>query len=354
MEIDKNFAINNARDGDMKEYPMPCPLFDLYGIFYDENTKCFWRMDVDAAKRVSGAVEWGNRYTAGGRIRFRTNAKKLSLSVRSKREEGEPSSFSPLLASCGFTLCKDEEGKGETFCARLVGKFSDITNYHVSVGLDGEWQDYILYFPLNTDVQDLTLWLDDNAELQPPKRYRDILPILYYGSSITQGGCCSRADFSYQALIAKQNQIDFVNFGFSGSALGEEEIAKYLSEQQCSLFVCDYDHNAPTVAYLEKTHYRLYEIFRIKQKDTPILFLTKPDVRNDAVGKERKRVIYNTYMRARKNGDEQVYFLNGRSFFGDKDSELCTVDGIHPNDLGFYKMAQKIYKKICQIDKKFE
>ncbi len=64
----------------------------------------------------------------------------------------------------------------------------------------------------------------------------------------------------------------------------------------------------------------------------------------DPLAKERESIIRNTYKKARVNGDENVYFLAGKTFYGKKDRENCAVDRCYPNDLGFYKMAKGIYK----------
>lgn len=117
---------------------------------------------------------------------------------------------------------------------------------------DGKLRNYILYFPNYNDVKELKIGVDDGARVGHGKKYKDLLPILYYGSSITQGGCASRADNSYQALISKWTNIDFLNFGFSGSALGEETMAEYISALNCSVFVMDYDFNAPNPDFLKK------------------------------------------------------------------------------------------------------
>jgi len=118
--------------------------------------------------------------------------------------------------------------------------------------------------------------LDKNARVNGGKKYRDELPILYYGSSITQGGCASRPDHAYQALIAKWNNIDYINLGFSGNAKGEDIMVDYLASMDCGLFVCDYDHNAPTAEYLKNTHYCLYKRYREKQPSWLPLVLVKP------------------------------------------------------------------------------
>ena len=213
-------------------------------------------------------------------------------------------------------------------------------------------REFILYFPLYNDVVSLSVFLDKDAKIYEPQKYRDVKPILYYGASIDQGGCATRPDSSYPAMISKWNDIDFINLCFSGNCKGEPLMAEYAAGIDCSLFFMAYDGNAPTAEFLRKTHYKFYEIYRQRRKDVPIVFLSVPhDSRPD--WKERQEVITETCRKARENGDENVYFIDGHVLFGDKDREICTVDGVHPNDLGFYRMAEKIYEKLVSVDKKF-
>ncbi len=37
----------------------------------------------------------------------------------------------------------------------------------------------------------------------------------------------------------------------------------------------------------------------------------------------------------------------------EKVREICTVEGAHPNDLGFWRIASHIYEHFGKIDKKF-
>ena len=41
-------------------------------------------------------------------------------------------------------------------------------------------------------------------------------------------------------------------------------------------------------------------------------------------------------------GDTKVTFVDGATLFEGPFADSCTVDGCHPNDLGFFRMAQKI------------
>ena len=351
-KIDKNFKAQEvvAVDG-KKTYPIPSAYFSLYGVNYDAKEKCFLRMPLDVAAKVSDGVESLASYTAGGRLSFKTNSKIFAISVT--HSGLRLMVHMAVTGSTGFSLFENT-AEGERFIANLTPQPQDDEAYTASVNLAGDTlREYVLYFPLYNLVNSLSVTLDENAVVERGNPYRDIAPILYYGSSITQGGCASRPDTCYQGIICKRNRIDFINLGFSGNARAEKEMVAYMGGVNCSLFVCDYDHNAPSVAHLKATHYPLYKQFREMQPNTPILFITKPDIMRDVNGEERLKIIRSTYLKAKKEGDKNVYFLSGKTFYGKRSPENFAVDGCHPTDYGFAVMADKIYKKMCAIDKKF-
>ena len=127
-------------------------------------------------------------------------------------------------------------------------------------------------------------------------------------------------------------------------------MVQYLAGLEMSIFVCDYDHNAPDAEYLKKTHLPLYRTIRAKQPELPIIFLSAPNILLDPKGWEpRRNVIRETYQTALAEGDKNVYFIDGAELFDGDDWDSCTVDGTHPNDLGFYRMAMRIKKEIARL-----
>ena len=94
----------------------------------------------------------------------------------------------------------------------------------------------------------------------------------------------------------------------------------------------------------ELNHFFYSFLFRshIYCNTTPAITYTESD-------KRRREIVLATYQNALKAGDENVYFIDGEVFYGEHDRELCTVDKIHPNDLGFYRMAQVIEPIIKSI-----
>ncbi len=348
-KLDVNFKQAQAEIlGDDKIYTLPCSDIDLYGGHYDYDLNQFQRMDADAAKSVSYGVEVLSTTTAGMRARFKTNSKKIGISV--SYNYLAKMTHMPLTGSSGFSLLEKTQ-EGFYHVATFRPNYDDSLSFSAQVGRPGEMSEYILFFPLYNDfIKEIKLIFDADSVVENASKYAYDLPILYYGSSITQGGCCSRPDNCYQAYISKWNDIDFINLGFSGGAKGEDQIIDYLATVKSKIFVMDYDHNAPNPKHLKDTHSKMYSAYRKANPQTPIIMITKPDFdRNVQDALKRFKVIKRTYLNAKASGDENVYFIDGKKLFGKQDRENCTVDGTHPNDLGFYRMAIEIDKVIKKI-----
>lgn len=347
-KIDQNFAPGKVRtEGDVVHYALPCVPFDLYGIFYDEAEKQFARLPADVAAATSEGVVWLRKHTSGGRLRFSTDSDYFEVAAQYKMFE--PYSHMPLSGSCGFALVDETDPAAPFLAGEMRAEATNAEGFASSCLLPGDkMRQYTLYFPLYNEVTGVQIGLKEGAAVQGGRAYRKGGPVLYYGSSITQGGCASRPDNCYPAYISQWTNTDYINLGFSGNGKAEPAMVEYLASLPCRAFVCDYDHNAPDAEYLEKTHRPLYETFRAAQPQTPILFMTKPDFENEPQADLRRSIIRATYEYARKNGDKNVYFLDGETLFGKEDRMHCTVDKCHPNDLGFYRMAKAVYAKLCE------
>jgi hypothetical protein len=56
----------------------------------------------------------------------------------------------------------------------------------------------------------------------------------------------------------------------------------------------------------------------------------------------RRNIIFETYQKALSEGNKNVYYIDGEAVFAGPYKNACTVDTIHPNDLGFALMADAI------------
>ena len=119
----------------------------------------------------------------------------------------------------------------------------------------------------------------------------------------------------YAAIIARRLDSDFINLGFGGSAKAEPAIMDYIAGLDMSVFVYDYDHNAPDAEYLKNTHYEGYRRFRAAQPDTPVIMASKVDYHSDAETNEtRRRIVMESYKRGLEAGGICISWTAPRFF----------------------------------------
>lgn len=310
----------------------------LYGLYKPYELRKYCRIPDDVAKATSPGVGILNYHSSGGRIRFATDSEKIAVRFIEPWVGLMP--HMTLQGSSGIDIYLSRNGAKSVYFKTLRPQTSEDGDCVHEVELGVGMKDITLYLPLYNSVDKIELGILYGTKLYPASPYKDMAPIVYYGSSITQGGCASRPGLAYQARICRSNNIDYRCLGFSGSAKGEDAIVEYMSELKMSAFVSDYDHNAPSADHLRATHEKLYKAIRKTNPDIPYIIVGKPDV--DINYWERRDIVFETYTNARHNGDAKVYYVDSYMLFGGEGREDCTVDGCHPNDIGFERMANAI------------
>ena len=338
--MDKNFTKQDAVAENLTKWYDARDL-ELYGLFYDGSL--LRRMPKDIAETVNNGVHNYSAYSAGGRVRFSTDSPFIALKV-----EYGPGSIPTVNNHCvsyGFDLYRMENDvEIFTAAARPVAGFDyKYGEYKMLTKNEGKITSYTINFPIFTSIKKLEVGIAIGSAIAPGASYRNELPVVYYGSSITHGAAAGRPGNTYESFVSQKYNLHYINLGFSGSARGEQTMAEYISELPMSVFVCDYDHNAPSVEHLQETHFAFYETIRKKQPYIPYIMISRPTFfMNPEVNEKRRSVIYNSYRKALELGDQSVFFIDGATLLQGDFMESCTSDGIHPNDLGFFRMAQKI------------
>ena len=333
-EIDSNFAVKPiSADNGVCWYNIEDKPFSIFGVFKENG--CFRRMPEKIAETVSEGVYALHTNTAGGRVRFKTNSRFICIKA-DMPGIGKMPHFA-LTGSAGFDLYGNADG--EKYVSSFVPPFNISNGYESRIETgDVGTAEYTVNFPLYSSVSRLLIGLEEGARLSAPEPYKTVLPVVYYGSSITQGGCASRPGNSYQSRVSRELGCDYINLGFSGNAKGERVIAEYISKLDMSAFVFDYDHNAPDPSHLRNTHKQFFEIIRSAKPELPIIIMSRPKYRLNSDEQERLTVIEETYNSAVAAGDKNVYLLRGSELMRIAEFD-GTVDNCHPNDLGFYSMA---------------
>ena len=324
----------------MKKYNISDNRIKIEGLFGFENHKRFRRY-TDEILAVYPRLADADKKCAGVRTRFRTDSKKLGAEFRlSNQYVDRGMSFYQANTAYAFIGPYSSSAYASLVSADKPYKDEMISSVFSNSGMN----DVTVFFPQNPAVEEVGIYLEDNATLLPPTPHATGLPFVFYGSSITQQGHTS-SFLAYPALLSRAFDADFHNFGASGNALGEPKIAVYLAAIPKSLFFYDYDHNAPTADYLRETHEAFFRRFRETDRFTPVIMTSRPADDTDDTA-ERAEIVKETYKNALKRGDRNVYFIDGLSLFGDADPALCTTDRTHPNDLGHYQIAGTLEKYI--------
>lgn len=342
-DIDKNLKVETKLPVTNLKWltPLDEPI-SLHGIYGYTEELGYIRMPAEVAKNTSDGVNWLFRNTAGGRIRLKTNSKNIAVKVFVTSSGIMP--HITATGQSGLDLYITENHKS-TYVQSLMPAFKKGENgcsYESIAYVSGEMHTYTMNMPLYSDVKAIYIGLDPDAVLEKADDYAITQPVLYYGSSITQGGCASRPGNAYQAMISRRFDCDFINLGFSGSARAEPAMIEYLASLDPCIFVLDYDHNAPNPEHLQNTHEPLFKAFRAAHPDTPVIMVSKPDFKPNDDCIRRREIIRTTYNNAAAAGDKNVYFIDGETLFEGNCRDSCTVDGCHPNDLGFFRMAEVI------------
>ena len=337
-DVDENLAVETKLniEGIQFHNALSEP-FSIHGVFFDDGQ--FRRLPEEVAKNTNDGVHWLHHNTAGGRVRFRTDSPYVAIHCEMPFV-GFMSHFA-LTGSASFDLYVRDERGVERFVGPYTRDVNKMEGYESVLRAPGSgMREYTINFPTYSQVSALYIGLDENAKVEAPTPYKIQTPVVFYGSSITQGACASRPGTAYESIVSRRFDFDYINLGFSGNAKGEQVMAEYIAGLDMSVFVMDYDYNAPTVEHLAETHEPFFKTIRKAYPQLPVIFMARPQFYQNEESIQRYQVIKKTYDNAVNTGDTNVYLLDGPTLMALAQDEGM-VD-IHPNDCGFMSMAKAV------------
>ena len=274
-DLDRNMAVSPILESDdICYYDVRKPPFSIYGLHDPTTEPAFKRMPDEIAATVSEGVKALALHPAGGRVRFSTDSP--FVAIKAVMPSVRTAGILSLPGMAGLDLYIDSPDGSESRFHRLFlppqgmtdGYESKVPFYEKEQHPDMKMRFLTVHLPPYNPLTDLYIGIKKGSRIGTGAPYRSFAPVVYYGSSITQGACASRPGNAYPNMVSRAIGIDYRNFGFSGNAKGEEPMRKYLASLEMSAFVSDYDHNA-TTDVLRATHTRLYETIRASHPDIP-------------------------------------------------------------------------------------
>jgi len=320
---------------------------EIEGKGWQDTEEYYDRLPLRAKTVVRKEVWDLGQRSAGICARFVTNAQaiKVRWNLRFDRLGME---HMPATGVSGLDLyIRTENG---TFGWLAQGRPSKFPMNQVDLmhGLEPGWHEFLLYLPLYNGVNSVQLGISPEFSIskpasRPSERSR---PICFYGTSIVQGGCASRPGMVHTAILGRRLDYPVINLGFSGNGPMELELARFMAELDPAIFVVDCLPNMEPAQVTERA-VPFVEILRQARPNTPIVLVENiayqgsPYLPERFKGyREKNEALHQSYRRMMESGVKNIFYLPCTDLLGH--DEEATVDGTHPTDLGFMRMADAL------------
>lgn len=335
-----------AQEAAAQHIPFPDDRITVCGLGWWKEDGKLQRLP-DRLKATMPPKVWGLAQAAAGvRLRFRTDTVTLGFTATTGRYKP---SLSPPAALIGVDVYVDGRYLGSA-----LPDDKAVLKKEWTLGTEKTLRDVEIYLPIGspTVVQEITL--DADAKLEPGKVYAEEKPVVYYGSSITQGAQASNPGATFPCFVGRWLNLDFVNLGFSGNGLGEPALARAVAEIPAAVYVVDYWANPPPEVY-EKTFPEFIAIIRAKHPDTPIVvtgpYYNPSEVLGTRMGQyqlEKRELIPRLVEARQKAGDKNIHYVDGFSLIAPDQADALS-DARHANSYGMFLYARGLEPVLRQV-----
>lgn len=322
--------------------------FPLYGKGVEATSERYVRFP-DSLENISRKPLWDlSRHSSGMYIRFRTNSPEIH--IKWKPKFGNHMNHMSDTGVKGLDLyCYD--GSEWTFVnsARPSGRICESI---VISNMEKDWREFMLYLPLYDSVDSMYIGIDSLScisapELDLPKSGR---PLVFYGTSIQQGACASRPGMAHTNIISRKLNVEAVNFGFSGNAFLDMEVADMMADIDASVYVIDCLPNS-SPEMIEEKLYPFYLRLRKAHPDVPVVFVEDPMFVHSRYDRRilneinrKNEALHKVFAEMENNGENDIELISLKDLM--KENSDMTVDGIHFTDWGFILYAELIIRRI--------
>ena len=339
-------AASSAAEPATQTVSFPDPRITVCGLGWWKEEPKLQRFP-DRLKDVMPPKVWSlARAPAGVRLRFRTDSVTLGLLATTGTYRLGPS---VPMALIGVDVYVDGRylGSGLPDAEAVLKKQWEL-------GTEKKMREVEIYLPTSGAPVVKEITLDSGADLAPAKAYSHEKPVVYYGSSITQGGHASNPGVAFPCLLGRWLDMDFINLGFSGNGLGEPALARAVAEIPAAVYVIDYWANPPPEVFA-KTFPEFIDIIRAKHPETPIVvtgpYYNPSEIIGSRMGEyqlEKRQLIPKLVEERKKAGDKNIHYVDGFELISPDNADGLS-DARHANSYGMFLYARGLEPMLRKV-----
>ncbi|MBR2507053.1 MAG: hypothetical protein IKB70_09205 [Bacilli bacterium] len=321
--------------------------------------KTFFRLsekELDTVFNVSKDVHFLAKHSSGIQLRFKTDSRIIKIRVYNVEDFNMKNMT--FMGCSGFdTYYRENEQEQFRYHNATFPLFIDARKWigYASYFYYKKEREIIIDFPLYNGVYSLEIGLEKGSIIIPVNRPNK-KKILCYGTSILQGASSSRPGMNITNQVSRYFDQEIYNFGFSGSARLEKEVAEIIASTSDLEFVSiDAEANAGMSEILVERFETFIKTILDKQPNLPLVVFTRERCNYDemSVRYPKMREYNRDFM---KEICEKYSKLGYKICFYDKyhlfsDLEF-TIEGLHPTDVGMNKIANYYIETFKEIKKK--
>ncbi len=328
--------------------------FAVEGKGWLDTASFYHRLPAKAQGVVRDPVWSLSTHSAGISVRFITDANQIAARW-TVVNENLAMPHMPATGVSGLDLYANDEGVWRWIGnGRPAGK---TTQAVLASGIPQGEREFLLYLPLYNGTESLEIGIPPGAvAAKPGARSPDqAAPVVFYGTSITHGGCAARPGMAYPSILGRRLGWSTINLGFSGNGTMDAEMGALLAELDAAAYVLDCIPNMSHEMIVERI-VPFVKVLRAARPQVPIVLMESiyyqagaflPEVRQGNL--EKNKALLAGFQQLEADNTPLLYYVSGESLMGD-DGE-ATVDGTHPTDLGFLRMAEAlepVLRKVLQ------
>ena len=216
--------INSANSSSAAAYPLNNPktdtgtnmtwydaaTLDVEGKGWTDTESFYDRLPVNAKGLVTDGV-WGLSHCSSGMsVRFGTDAKTVTVTwTLTSPDLAMP--HMPATGVSGIDLCARSDDDVLRYCN--TGRPKDTVNTVTFKLCKGN--EYVLYLPLYNGIKELKIGIPAGSSISPAEPQPLWKAVVFYGTSITQGGCASRPGMAATTIVGRKLDVPVINLGFS-------------------------------------------------------------------------------------------------------------------------------------------